>query len=127
MVVKPVRVRLFLLQVFVSFFDFSFIHSFMFIRHITHHYNKGGIIKKVKGSRSRGDLKETTELINNQVSSGLKISLIWQYGPEKVEQASTKIRVTKAESNIKLIPIEKKFFKLDSTQPIAISLDLLTN
>ena len=56
-----------------------------------------------------------------------KISLIWQYGPEKVVQASTKIRVTKAESNIKLIPIEKKFFKLDSTQPIAISLDLLTN
>ena len=66
-------------------------------------------------------------VINNQVSSELKISLIWQYGPEKVVQASTKIRVTKAESNIKLIPIEKKFFKLDSTQPIAISLDLLTN
>ena len=42
-------------------------------------------------------------------------------------QASTKIRVTKAESNIKLIPIEKKFFKLDSAQPVAISLELLAN
>ena len=75
---EPVRVRLFLLQVFVSFFDFSFIrsfiHSFMFIRHTTHHYNKGGIIKKVDGSRWRGDLKETTGFINNQVSSELKIS-----------------------------------------------------
>ena len=71
---KPVRVRLFLLQVFVSFFDFSFIHSFMFIRHTPHHYNKGGIIKKVEGSRWRGNLKETMGLIKNQVSSGLKIS-----------------------------------------------------
>ena len=52
-------------------------------------------------------------LIKNQISSELKISksnmTIWT---SKSSTSFYKIIVTKAESNIKLIPIEKKFFKL---------------
>ena len=47
-------------------------------------------------------------------SSELKKRVLYDnnYGLAKVVQAFTEIKVTKAESNIKLIPIEKKFFKL---------------
>ena len=47
-------------------------------------------------------------------SSELKKRVLYDnnYGRAKVVQAFTEIKVTKAESNIKLIPIEKKFFKL---------------
>ena len=52
-------------------------------------------------------------LIKNQISPELKISesnmIIWT---SKSSTSFYKIIVTKAESNIKLIPIEKKFFKL---------------
>ena len=58
-------------------------------------------------------MKETRGLIKNQVSSALKISKsnmkIWT---GKNSTSFYKIKVTKAESNIKLIPIAKKFFKL---------------
>jgi len=51
--------------------------------------------------------------MKNQVSSELKISKsnmkIWA---GKSSTSFYKIKVTQAESNIKLIPIEKKFFKL---------------
>ena len=61
----------------------------------------------------RENLKETTGLIKNQVSSEPKISKskmkIWT---GKSSTSFYKIKVTKAESNIKLIPIEKKLFKL---------------
>ena len=64
---------------------FTFIHSFIFIRHITHHYNKGELQRKLKEADGEETCrKETTGLIKNQVSSDWKkASLIWQYEPAK--------------------------------------------
>ena len=52
----------------------AFIHSFVFICHITHHYNKGVLLRKVKEVDSEENLKETRGLIKKQVSSEPKIS-----------------------------------------------------
>ena len=69
-------------------------------------------LKIITSQLSVGNLKETTRLIKYQVSSELKkASLIWQYWPAKVALAFTEIKVTKAGSNVKLIPIEKKLLK----------------
>ena len=58
-------------------------------------------------------MKETRGLIKNQVSSELKISKsnmkIWA---GKSSTSFYKIKLIQPESNIKLITIEKKFFKL---------------
>ena len=61
------------------------IHSFIFISHITHHYNKGELQRKLKEADGEETCrKETTGLIKNQVSSDWKkASLIWQYEPAK--------------------------------------------
>ena len=52
------------------YFSHSFIHSFIFIRHITHHYNKVELQRKLKEADGEETCpKETMGFIKNQVSS----------------------------------------------------------